>query len=103
MIKSFGEDGIDYEYLVHNALRSVVKSILTDIAINGLPGDHHFYICFATPHPLVQMPDYLHEDYPEDITIDVPDLFKPKGLYPIIRQYNRLDFSKLDLDIKKGL
>ena len=69
MIKSFGEDGIDYEYLVHNALRDVVKSILTDVAINGLPGDHHFYICFATPHPLVQMPDYLHEDYPEDITI----------------------------------
>ncbi|CAO5679256.1 MAG: hypothetical protein HEEMFOPI_01250 [Holosporales bacterium] len=69
MVKNFGNNDIDYETLVHKALRDVVKNILKDVAIQGLPGDHHFYICYATPHPLVQLPDYLHQEYPEDMTI----------------------------------
>ncbi|MBP9752310.1 MAG: hypothetical protein KBD31_00655 [Proteobacteria bacterium] len=66
---NFDNNEIDYESLVHSALRDVVKNILKEVAINGLPKDHHFYICFATPHPLVQLPDYLHDEYPEDMTI----------------------------------
>jgi hypothetical protein len=34
-----------------------------------LPGNHHFYISFATDHPGVDLPDYLRDLYPEDITI----------------------------------
>jgi len=41
--------------------------------------------------------------HPEDIAIDVSDLLKTKGLDPFIRKHDGLDFSKLDLDIKKGL
>jgi hypothetical protein len=75
MAKSFENNSIDYEHLVHTALRDVVKSILKDAAQEGLPGDHHFYISFATPHPMVQLPDYLHEEYPEDMTIVIQHEF----------------------------
>ena len=36
---------------------------------SGLPGDHHFYITFLTDYPGVQIPDYLRERYPGEMTI----------------------------------
>ncbi len=60
---------IDYEELVQDALRSVVKHVLDEAAKKGLPGGHHFYVSFATSHPGVDLPDYLHDLYPDDITI----------------------------------
>lgn len=63
------DNEINYEAMVHKALRDVVKNVLQDAAKNGLSGDHHFYICFATPHPLTQIPDTLRDEYPEDMTI----------------------------------
>lgn len=60
---------IDYESMVQESLRGVVKNILVDTAKNGLPGTHHFYVSFDTTHPGVEMPEYLREQYPEEITI----------------------------------
>ncbi len=60
---------IDYEHLVQNALRSVVKETLQNTAKNGLPGSHHFYISYRTNYPGVDLPDYLRSQYPEEITI----------------------------------
>ena len=60
---------IDYESMVQASLREVVKNILRDTAKNGLPGSHHFYISFDTTHSSVEMPEYLREQYPEEITI----------------------------------
>lgn len=69
-MKQIGTDElIDYELLVHNALRRVVHNVLDQASFTGLPGNHHFYVCFSTTHPLVQLPDYLYEEYPEDMTI----------------------------------
>jgi hypothetical protein len=59
----------DYEHLVQESLRSVVRSALLQVAKNGLPGNHHFYISFRTDYPGVDLPDYLIEQYPEEITI----------------------------------
>lgn len=59
----------DYEHLVQESLRSVVRSALLQVAKNGLPGNHHFYISFRTDYPGVDLPDYLLEQYPEEITI----------------------------------
>ena len=42
------KDEIRYDLLVQDALRGVVRKVLTDAARNGLPGDHHFYITFRT-------------------------------------------------------
>lgn len=60
---------IDYEALVQESLRNVVSDILKDTAQNGLPGAHHFYVSFDTNYPGVDLPDYLREQYPEEITI----------------------------------
>jgi len=62
-------DIINYEELVQTAIRKVMRDVLTDVAKNGLPGKHHFYIDFITNYPGVQMPEFLREDYPEDMTV----------------------------------
>lgn len=59
----------DYENLVQESLRNVIKETLTTVAKDGIPGKHHFYISFKTNYPGVDIPDYLREEYPEDITI----------------------------------
>lgn len=60
---------IDYDALTQDALRSVVRSILTQVAKNGLPGDHHFYIAFDTQAPKVVLSRRLKEKYPEEMMI----------------------------------
>jgi hypothetical protein len=60
---------IDYEELVQNALRDVIKQSLKITASQGPVGDHHFYISFATDFPGVVLPQYLREEYPEEITV----------------------------------
>lgn len=62
-------DKLQYDALVDDALRSVVRRVLTMIAADGLPGAHHFYISFRTTAAGVQMPDYLREKYPDEMTI----------------------------------
>ncbi len=47
-------DHIRYDILAQNALRGVVRDVLTDAAKNGLPGEHHFYISFDTTADGVQ-------------------------------------------------
>jgi hypothetical protein len=63
------KDTINYETLVQAAIRKVMRDVLADVAKNGLPGKHHFYIDFITSYPGVQIPEFLREDYPEDMTI----------------------------------
>ena len=62
-------DHIRYDLLTQQALRGVVRSVLTDTAKNGLPGDHHFYISFDTRADGVQLSDRLRAQYPEEMTI----------------------------------
>jgi hypothetical protein len=60
---------IDYEALTQDAMRGVVRSVLTRIAKTGLPGDHHFYISFDTEHPGSSLSKRLREKYPREMTI----------------------------------
>ena len=62
-------DQIRYDLLTQQALRGVVRSVLTDTAKKGLPGDHHFYISFDTRADGVRMSDRLRAQYPEEMTI----------------------------------
>ena len=62
-------DQIRYDLLTQQALRGVVRSVLTDTAKKGLPGDHHFYISFDTKADGVHMSDRLRAQYPEEMTI----------------------------------
>lgn len=64
------EDGLRYDRMVEKALRSVVKTVIEEvIERDGLPGEHHFYITFNTDYPGVQIPEYLAERYPGEMTI----------------------------------
>lgn len=63
-----GQD-IDYELLAQDAMRTVVRSVLTRVAKTGLPGEHHFYIAFNTLAPGVNISKRLKEKYPEEMTI----------------------------------
>lgn len=63
-----------YDKMVETALRGVVSKALEDVikfsdGTGGMPGDHHFYITFLTDYPGVELPDYLRERYPGEMTI----------------------------------
>jgi uncharacterized protein len=63
------EDLMRYDLLAQDALRGVVRSALAQVAISGLPGEHHLFIALDTRHPEVQISDRLRQKYPEEITI----------------------------------
>lgn len=63
------ESMINYEALAQEAMRNVVRSVLTEAAEKGLPGDHHFYISFDTLAPGVILSKRLREKYAEEMTI----------------------------------
>lgn len=63
------DDLMNYDKMVENALIGVVRKALQHALDEGLPGDHHFYLTFRTKAPGVSIPDYLHDQYPEEMTI----------------------------------
>jgi hypothetical protein len=63
------EDHIRYDILAQDALRGVVRKVLSEVVRTGLPGDHHFFIKFATKAPGVRISSRLLKEYPEEITI----------------------------------
>jgi hypothetical protein len=66
---------IDYGSLMHRALRALIDDVLSDIAENGLPGAHHFFITFDTRHPGAQLADWLRARYPEEMTVVIQHEF----------------------------
>ena len=50
---------IDYDRIVEDTLRLVVKKSLELINDQGLPGDHHFYISFDSTYKGVKVPSEL--------------------------------------------
>ncbi|MEL7149711.1 MAG: ClpXP protease specificity-enhancing factor SspB [Pseudomonadota bacterium] len=67
---------IDYGNLMHRAMRGLIQNVLTDVAKNGLPGQHHFFITFDTMHPDVEIADWLSDRYPEEMTIVMQHWFE---------------------------
>lgn len=63
------KDFMNYSGMVQDALRGVVRQALTRIATQGLPGNHHLYLSFKTGAPGVDIPEHLHERYPDEMTI----------------------------------
>jgi len=60
---------IDYGNLMHEAMRGLIRRVLSDVAEHGLPGAHHFFISFDTGHPDVELADWLSDRFPDDMTI----------------------------------
>ena len=62
-------DLIRYDLLVQDALRAVMRKVLSDATREGLPGDHHFFITFKTRAPGVRLSNRMREQYPKEMTI----------------------------------
>src|SRR6202020_7470 len=63
------KDFIGYQALTDQALRGVVRDALRRIEKSGLIGAHHFYLTFKTHADGVEIPDFLKEQYPDEMTI----------------------------------
>lgn len=68
-------DILNYRLRTARAMKWMVREVLRDIAKEGLPGDHHFYITFDTTHPGVDIADWLRDRYPSDMTIVIQHWF----------------------------
>ncbi len=63
-------DHFRYDLLTQQALRGVVRNVLTEVAKKkALPGDHHFYISFDTHAEGVRLSERLRAQYPEQMTV----------------------------------
>lgn len=71
-----GQDHIRYDILAQDALRGVIRKVLSEVAATGrLPGDHHFFITFLTGAPGVRISQHLKAKYPEQMTIVIQHQF----------------------------
>jgi len=62
-------DHIRYDLLTQQALRGVVRDVLTETAKKGLVGDHHFYISFDTQAEGAKLSQRLRSQYPDEMTV----------------------------------
>ena len=63
------KDFIGYQALTDAALRGVVREALRRIEKQGLIGSHHFFLTFKTHFPGLEIPDFLRDQYPDEMTI----------------------------------
>ncbi len=70
------KDHFGYATRAQNALRQVVRDVMLETTKNGLPGDHHFYISFATGAPGVVISDGLRKTHPNEMTIVLQNQFE---------------------------
>ncbi|MBT5263797.1 MAG: hypothetical protein HOL85_03130 [Rhodospirillaceae bacterium] len=86
------DETFTYDQMVEDALRGVVIQVLQDASERGLPGNHHFYITFKTAYPGVQVPAYLAEKYPDEMTIVLQyqfwDLILEDELFTVTLSFN---------------
>jgi hypothetical protein len=68
--------GINYGQLTQKAFRQVMADVLAQVAREGLPGKHHFFITFDTTHPGVDMDPALKARYPKEMMIVLQDWFR---------------------------
>ncbi len=62
-------DSIEYGSLMHEAMRGLIRNVLLQVAKDGLPGGHHFFITFDTSHPDAELADWLSDRYPTEMTV----------------------------------
>jgi hypothetical protein len=69
------EPVLRYDKWVEEALCHVIHRALAQVAADGLPDPHHFFITFLTDAPGVVMPSSLRAQYPDKITVVIQNQF----------------------------
>src|SRR3981081_3243027 len=73
-------DHIRYDLLAQEALRGVLRTVLSDAAKKGLPGDHHFFVTFDTCADGVRLSQRMRAQYPKEMTIILQHQFWDLGV-----------------------
>tara|TARA_B100000989_G_scaffold35848_1_gene22761 strand:+ start:304 stop:741 length:438 start_codon:yes stop_codon:yes gene_type:complete len=60
---------IDYQKILNENMLNVLKDILQNIKKNGLSNNNHLYITFLTEHVKTEIPSWIQEKYPKEMTI----------------------------------
>jgi len=60
---------INYQKILNKNLLKVFIEILKEVEKNGLDGNNHLYITFATNNPNTLVPKWLLQKYPFEMTI----------------------------------
>ncbi len=60
---------IEYKKILDKNMVNVLKDILKEIRDNGLSDNNHLYITFLTSHKKNNLPKWLKQKYPEEMTI----------------------------------
>jgi hypothetical protein len=68
-------DTINYAQLMQKAMQGLMIDVLKKTSINGLPGNHHYFISFKTKSEGVKVADWIKERYPEEMTIVIQHWF----------------------------
>lgn len=66
---------INYDQLMRDSLKYVVRRALNFVAKRGLCGKQHLLITFRVDHPGVVVPHYLYDQYPDELTIILENQF----------------------------
>lgn len=63
------DDHFNYDQLMLDAHRELIRQVLLKVEQTGLPGEHHFFIIFSTTHQGTRISDRLRAQYPKEMTI----------------------------------
>ena len=96
---------IEYQKILDKNMLNVFKDVLTYIRDNGLSDNNHLYITFSTNHKNVELPNWLKQKYPEEMTIVIQyeynDLEINKNNFSIslsfndIKTYLKIDYNSI--------
>ena len=92
---------IEYQNILDKNMLNVLKDILINIRDNGLSNNNHLYITFFTYHKNVELPNWLKQKYPEEMTIVIQyeyyNLKVNKNNFSISLSFNDIK-TKLKID-----
>ena len=81
---------IDYDFLVDNALRGVVKIVLQSLERKENIGEHHFFITFLTQSESVNIPNHFLSNHPNTMTIVLQHQFWELKVNNKVKNYNHI-------------
>tara|TARA_B100001057_G_scaffold118991_1_gene117644 strand:+ start:370 stop:801 length:432 start_codon:yes stop_codon:yes gene_type:complete len=85
---------IEYQKILNKNMLNVFKDILKNIKTNGLYNNNHLYITFVTNHKYVELPNWIKQKYPEEMTIVIQyeyyDLEVNKNDFSITLSFNNI-------------
>lgn len=67
---------INYEQIMHGLRISLVRQVLEQVSKQGLIGNHFFQLTINTQEKGIEIPNYLLEQYPEQIVIVLQHRFE---------------------------